>query len=422
MDKFSIEGPSRIKGEVEISGSKNSSLPILAATLLFNQPVVLKNLPKVNDINTMISLLRSLGSKIILSKDKRVARIYNKKNLKTFASYSLVKTMRGSILVLGPLIARYYKSKISLPGGCLIGARPINYHLDSLKKLGMSYILKNGYILAKSKGKLKGIDVTMGAVNFEFIGGAHGQNESEAIIFAAEHATKNQTPLILMPCGGGQVMFQGARALVGMTRTTVAVSEFKKNTNLPYIVVFHYKCAGGITASYAHLSAIAIAENENSEIIFAGRRVIEGTIKEELPSNFQKASWALEKGFIDNIIDRKDLPEKLSSLLSILLNKKSQVSSENNEQTQNLTINSEEELEEYLDEYCYNDDVCPEIYEPVCGSDGVTYSNYCYAESAGVFDYSTEACDDDSEGDDSELETCGEIISVSYTHLRAHET
>ncbi len=156
MDKFSIEGPSRIRGEVEISGSKNSSLPILAATLLFNQPVVLKNLPKVKDINTMINLLRSLGSKIILSKDRRVARIHNKSKLKTFASYSLVKTMRGSILVLGPLIARFYQSKISLPGGCLIGARPINYHLDSLKKLGMSYVLKDGYILAKSKGKLKG--------------------------------------------------------------------------------------------------------------------------------------------------------------------------------------------------------------------------------------------------------------------------
>ena len=159
MDKFSIEGPSRIRGEVKISGSKNSSLPILAATLLFNQPVVLKNLPRVKDINTMINLLRSLGSKIILSKDKRVARIHNKKNLKTFASYSLVKTMRGSILVLGPLIARYYKSKISLPGGCLIGARPINYHLDSLKKLGMSYVLKDGYILAKSNGKLKGTTI-----------------------------------------------------------------------------------------------------------------------------------------------------------------------------------------------------------------------------------------------------------------------
>ena len=156
MDKFYIEGPSKIGGEVKISGSKNSSIPILAATLLFNKPVLIKNLPKVKDINTMISLLKSLGSKIILSKDKRVAKIHNDKKLKTFASYSLVKTMRGSILVLGPLISRYYKSKISLPGGCLIGARPINYHLDSLKKLGMNYLLKDGYIIAKSRGKLKG--------------------------------------------------------------------------------------------------------------------------------------------------------------------------------------------------------------------------------------------------------------------------
>ena len=156
MDKFAIEGPSKIRGKVKISGSKNSSLPILAASLLFNQPVRIKNLPKVKDINTMISLLKSLGSKVILSSDGRTAKIHNKKKLKTFASYSLVKTMRGSILVLGPLIAKYFKSKISLPGGCLIGARPINYHLDALQKLGMKYILKDGYILAKSKGKLKG--------------------------------------------------------------------------------------------------------------------------------------------------------------------------------------------------------------------------------------------------------------------------
>tara|TARA_B100001057_G_C22821328_1_gene939552 strand:- start:60 stop:1319 length:1260 start_codon:yes stop_codon:yes gene_type:complete len=156
MDKFSIEGPCKIRGEIKISGSKNSSLPILAATLLFDQPVVIKNLPKVKDINTMISLLRSLGSKVFLSKDKRTAKIHNKKKLKTFASYSLVKTMRGSILVLGPLVTKYFNSKISLPGGCLIGARPINFHLDALKKLGMRYILKDGYILAKSKGRLKG--------------------------------------------------------------------------------------------------------------------------------------------------------------------------------------------------------------------------------------------------------------------------
>ncbi len=156
MDKFSIMGPSRLRGKVEISGSKNSSLPILAATLLFNNPVVIKNLPKVKDINTMITLLRSLGSRVNLSNDRRTAKIDNPRKLKTFASYSLVKTMRGSILVLGPLITKYFHSKISLPGGCLIGARPINYHLDALKKLGMNYVLKDGYILAKSKGKLKG--------------------------------------------------------------------------------------------------------------------------------------------------------------------------------------------------------------------------------------------------------------------------
>ena len=156
MDKFLINGPCKIKGKVLISGSKNASLPILAATLLFDKPVIIRNLPRVKDINTMLSLLKSLGSDIILSKDRKTAKIINKKNMKTFASYSLVKTMRGSILVLGPLISKFYKAKISLPGGCLIGARPVNYHLAALKKLGMEYKIKDGYILAKSNGRLKG--------------------------------------------------------------------------------------------------------------------------------------------------------------------------------------------------------------------------------------------------------------------------
>ncbi len=159
MDKFLIDGPCKVKGKVSISGSKNASLPILAATLLFNQPVTIKNLPRVKDINTMLNLLKSLGSNIKLSKDSKTAIIQNKKNIKTFASYSLVKTMRGSILVLGPLVAKYHKSKTSLPGGCLIGARPVNYHLAALKKLGMNYEIKDGYILAKSKGKLKGTNI-----------------------------------------------------------------------------------------------------------------------------------------------------------------------------------------------------------------------------------------------------------------------
>ena len=156
MDKFLINGPCKIKGKVSISGSKNASIPILAATLLFNKPVTIKNLPRVRDINTMLNLLKSLGSKITLSKDRKTAKIINSKNMRTFASYSLVKTMRGSILVLGPLISKFFKSKISLPGGCLIGARPVNYHLNALKKLGMEYKIRDGYILAKSNGRLKG--------------------------------------------------------------------------------------------------------------------------------------------------------------------------------------------------------------------------------------------------------------------------
>ena len=156
MDKFIIKGPCKIKGKVSISGSKNAALPILASTLLFDKSVTLHNLPCVKDITTMLNLLKSLGSKIILSKDRKTAKIINKKKLKTFCSYSLVKTMRGSILVLGPLISKLNQAKISLPGGCAIGSRPINYHLAALKKLGMSYTIKNGYILARSKKKLKG--------------------------------------------------------------------------------------------------------------------------------------------------------------------------------------------------------------------------------------------------------------------------
>jgi len=184
MDKFLIDGPAQIKGKVSISGSKNASLPILAATLLFDKTVIIKNLPRVRDINTMLNLLKSLGSKIELSKDKKTAKISNNKNMKTFASYSLVKTMRGSILVLGPLVSKFHKAKISMPGGCLIGARPVDYHLAGLEKLGMKYELKDGYISAKSKGKLKGV-----VINFPKISVGATENLIIASIFAKEKTT-----------------------------------------------------------------------------------------------------------------------------------------------------------------------------------------------------------------------------------------
>ena len=159
MDKFLIKGPSILKGEVLISGSKNAALPILASTLLFDKPVIIKNLPRVRDINTMLNLLKSLGSKIEFFENRKKVRISKSKKPKHFASYSLLKTMRAGILVLGPLVAKYQKSITSFPGGCVLNGnsgRPINLHLGALQKLGMKYEIKRGYIYAKSKGKLKG--------------------------------------------------------------------------------------------------------------------------------------------------------------------------------------------------------------------------------------------------------------------------
>ena len=168
MDTFLIKGPCKVIGKVNISGSKNAALPILAATLLFDKPVELKNLPNVRDIQTMLALLKSLGSKIKISKNKNSVKIYNRKKMKTFASYNLVKTMRAGILVLGPLLSKYHKSITSLPGGCSLGTRPINYHLKALNKLGAKHKIIKGYVHATAKrglvgGKIKFPKISVGA-------------------------------------------------------------------------------------------------------------------------------------------------------------------------------------------------------------------------------------------------------------------
>jgi len=156
MEKLEVIGARKLKGTIRISGSKNSSLPILAATLLSNKKVKILNVPKVKDIETMISLLSSLGSKIKFNKKNKSVIISNSKNIKTFASYNLVKTMRAGILVLGPLLARFNKAKVSLPGGCAIGARPVDIHLKALSKLGVNYKIAEGYIYAKAPKGLVG--------------------------------------------------------------------------------------------------------------------------------------------------------------------------------------------------------------------------------------------------------------------------
>jgi UDP-N-acetylglucosamine 1-carboxyvinyltransferase len=146
MQKLEVFGANKLKGQIKISGSKNASLPILAATLLSNKKVYLKNLPKVKDIETMVNLLQSLGSKIKFNKSD--LSIDNSKQNKKFASYNLVKTMRAGILVLGPLLAKFGNAKVSLPGGCAIGSRPVDIHLEALSKLGVKFKIVQGYVHA----------------------------------------------------------------------------------------------------------------------------------------------------------------------------------------------------------------------------------------------------------------------------------
>ena len=190
MDKFLISGPCKIKGQISISGSKNAALPILASTLLFDKPVVIKNLPRVRDIDTMLNLLKSLGSKIQFSNKKKTVKISKTKNQKYISSYSITKTMRASILSLGPMVSKHHKSITSFPGGCVLNGnsgRPINLHLNALKKLGMKYEIKKGYIHAKSNGKLKGNNIKFSKISV----GATEQLIMSAVLANGKTTLKN---------------------------------------------------------------------------------------------------------------------------------------------------------------------------------------------------------------------------------------
>ena len=157
MEKLLIKGGNKLSGKIKCSGAKNAALPMIAATILSNKDVTLKNLPYLQDITTMFELLGSMGANITL--DESMNFIISSSGIHdTEARYELVKTMRASILVLGPLVAKFGKAKIALPGGCAIGSRPVNYHLDALEQLGASINLENGYIEATA-GRLRGTNI-----------------------------------------------------------------------------------------------------------------------------------------------------------------------------------------------------------------------------------------------------------------------
>ena len=262
MDKFLINGPCRIKGQVSISGSKNAALPILASTILFDKTVTIENLPRVRDIDTMLNLLKSLGAKIQFFNNKKTVKITKNKKQKIYASYSLVKTMRAGILVLGPMIAKHHKSITSLPGGCLIGARPVNYHLNALKKLGMRYEIKKGYIYATSKGKLKGTNfkfsnISVGATENSIIAACLAKGKTILKNCAIEPEIKDLTSFLKL--AGAKIKWIGKR--------TVQIEGVKSLNSIKYSVMGDRIEAGTFCVAATIAKGDLLIKNFDSHLI-----------------------------------------------------------------------------------------------------------------------------------------------------------
>lgn len=163
MDRLIIKGGIPLDGEIRISGAKNAALPILVATLLTDKPVIINNIPHLHDVTTIMKLLNGMGVNFIVG-DRMSIEVDSSKITSFIAPYELVKTMRASILVLGPLLTRYGKADVSLPGGCAIGARPVDIHIKGMRAMGADINVENGYIKAKVKGRLKGTKMVLDTV------------------------------------------------------------------------------------------------------------------------------------------------------------------------------------------------------------------------------------------------------------------
>ena len=249
MQKLIIKGKRELKGKISISGSKNSTLPILAASILANK-VCLKNIPLVKDIFTMVELLNFIGLKTKFNKKKNIVEIENnEKNINTLAPYKLVKTMRAGVLVLGSLLTKYRKAKVSLPGGCAIGSRPVNLHLFALKKLGAKIKIKDGYIFAEAKKGLKGAiirfpSISVGATENALLASINAKGRTILKNCAIEPEI-NDLIIFLKKLG----------ASINLKGRTITISERKlKKTKIIHEVVFDrielgtYMIAGALLA------------------------------------------------------------------------------------------------------------------------------------------------------------------------------
>jgi len=233
MQKLLIKGKRELSGKISISGSKNATLPILAACILSNH-ALLKNIPLVKDIFTMVELLKFIGLKTKIHQKKNTIEVINdEKNINTQAPYKLVKTMRAGVLVLGSLLAKYGKAKVSLPGGCAIGSRPVDLHLFALKKLGAKIKIKDGYIFAEAKKGLKG-----SVINFPTI--SVGATENALLA-----ASKAEGKTVLKNCAIEPeikdliVFLKKLGSIIYLKGRTITIKENKiKSTKIIHEVIF----------------------------------------------------------------------------------------------------------------------------------------------------------------------------------------
>ena len=230
MQKLEIRSGRKLSGTIAISGSKNATLPILASTILNNKKVIIKNIPIVKDVETMAALLSAIGSNVKFNRKTKKIEIVNNKTLRTFASYNLLKTMRAGVLVLGPLLAKYGTAKVSLPGGCSIGSRPIDLHLDALKKMGANIKVKNGYIIASAKKGLKGClikfpKISVGATENILIASCLSKGKTKLRNCASEPEVKDL--IVFLKKQGCKINQIGKRSIdvIGVTKLKPAIHK-----------------------------------------------------------------------------------------------------------------------------------------------------------------------------------------------------
>ena len=252
MDKLLINGGRKLEGEIRISGAKNATLPIMAATLLADTPMTVSNVPHLHDVTTMIELLGQMGVGVTINDRMRIE--VDTAGIKHFtAPYELVKTMRASILVLGPLVARFGEAEVSLPGGCAIGTRPVNLHIAGLEAMGAKISMENGYIRAKA-GRLKGARIFMDTVSVtgtENLIMAAALADGESVI---ENAAREPEVVDLALC-----LNQMGAKISGMGTDTIMVQGVKKLHGTEYTVMPDrietgtYLCAGAMTGGRVRL-------------------------------------------------------------------------------------------------------------------------------------------------------------------------